>query len=50
MFIIGLVLFLVLAFLGMPIAFAFGIVGFLGTVFLMGLDPGLALLGRRRQT
>jgi C4-dicarboxylate transporter DctM subunit len=45
MFVIGLAVFLFLALVGMPIAFAFGIVGFLGTVFLMGLEPGLALLG-----
>jgi len=45
-FIIGLALFLFLAFVGMPIAFAFGLTGFLGTVFLMGLEPGLALLGK----
>jgi tripartite ATP-independent transporter DctM subunit len=45
MFVIGLAVFLFLAFVGMPIAFAFGIVGFLGTVILMGLEPGLALLG-----
>ncbi|MBW1799297.1 MAG: TRAP transporter large permease [Deltaproteobacteria bacterium] len=44
-FIFGLAVFLFLAFIGMPVAFAFGIVGFLGTVLLMGLDPGLALLG-----
>jgi len=41
----GLILFLLLAFLGMPIAFAFGLVGFVGVVFQMGLEPGLALLG-----
>jgi C4-dicarboxylate transporter DctM subunit len=45
MFVIGLAVFIFLAFVGMPIAFAFGIVGFLGTVILMGLEPGLALLG-----
>jgi tripartite ATP-independent transporter DctM subunit len=44
-FSIGLALFLLLAFVGMPIGFAFGLVGFLGTLFLMGLEPGLALLG-----
>jgi len=31
--------------MGMPVAFAFGIVGFIGTIFIMGLEPGLALLG-----
>jgi len=45
MFVIGLAVFLFLAMVGMPVAFAFGIVGFLGTVLLMGLEPGLALLG-----
>ena len=44
-FIIGLVFFLILAFIGMPIAFAFGLVGFLGTIYLMGLEAGLSLLG-----
>ncbi len=29
----------------MPIAFAFGLVGFLGTLFLMGPEAGLSLLG-----
>lgn len=41
---IGLAGFLFLAFIGMPIGFAFGLVGFCGTVYLMGLEPGLALL------
>ena len=45
LFIIGLVFFLFLAFIGMPIAFAFGLVGFLGTLFLMGPEAGLSLLG-----
>ena len=44
-FILGLAVFLFLAFMGMPIAFAFGFVGFLGTIFLMGIEPGLALIG-----
>lgn len=44
-FILGLAGFLFLAFMGMPIAFAFGFVGFLGTIFLMGIEPGLALIG-----
>jgi tripartite ATP-independent transporter DctM subunit len=44
-FIIGLVLFLILAFLGMPIAFAFAIVGFAGFTFIRGIGPGLAMLG-----
>ncbi len=44
-FIVGLVLFLLLAFLGMPIAFAFGIVGFIGVIFIMGVGPGLAMIG-----
>lgn len=45
LFIIGLAVFLLLAFVGMPIAFAFAIVGFVGTVFVMGLGPGLSMLG-----
>jgi len=45
MFIVGLVVFLLIAFVGMPIAFAFALVGFVGTIFIMGLEPGLALLG-----
>lgn len=44
-FVLGLVLFLLLAFAGMPIAIAFGLIGFLGTVALSGLDPALALIG-----
>ena len=44
-FILGLAGFLFLAFMGMPIAFAFGFAGFLGTIFLMGIEPGLALIG-----
>jgi C4-dicarboxylate transporter, DctM subunit len=44
-FVLGLVLFLLLAFAGMPIAIAFGLIGFLGTVVLNGLDPALALIG-----
>ncbi len=45
LFITGLGFFLFLAFIGMPIAFAFGLVGFLGTLFLMGPEAGLSLLG-----
>jgi len=45
-FIIGLVFFLVLAFLGIPLAFAFAIVGFVGFAFIRGLGPALAMLGQ----
>jgi len=45
-FILGLVVFLVLAFLGMPLAFAFAMVGFVGFAFLRGLSPALAMLGQ----
>ena len=44
-FIIGLVAFLALAFLGMPIAFAFAIVGFVGVLLIKGIGPGLSMLG-----
>lgn len=45
-FLIGLVVFLLLVFLSMPIGFAFGIVGFLGVILIRGLDPALTMLGR----
>jgi C4-dicarboxylate transporter DctM subunit len=44
-FIIGLVAFLTLAFLGMPIAFAFAMVGFVGVLLIKGIGPGLSMLG-----
>lgn len=43
--IIGLIAFLLFTFAGIPVAFAFAIVGFVGVVSVMGLGPGLALLG-----
>jgi len=46
--IIGLIAvfaFLFLAFLGLPLAFSFALVGFVGMVFLKGLIPALNLLG-----
>ncbi len=45
MFSISIVVFLVLAFAGMPIAFAFGIIGFIGTLMIKGVGPGLSMLG-----
>ena len=44
-FIVGIVVFLLLVFVGMPIAFAFAIVGFVGVLLIMGVGPGLAMLG-----
>ena len=44
-FVIGMAVFLLLAFVGMPIAFAFGIVGFVGVLMIKGVGPGLAMLG-----
>jgi C4-dicarboxylate transporter, DctM subunit len=41
----GLVLFLMLAFLGMPIAVSFMTAGVAGVIAVKGLGPGLALLG-----
>ena len=40
--IIGILLMLVFFFLGMPIAFAMGLGGFLGLVFIMGLEPAIS--------
>lgn len=37
--------FLALAVMGMPIGFSFATVGFIGIVFLKGLDAGLSILG-----
>lgn len=45
-FIIGLVVFLILAFLGIPLAFSFAIVGFVGFAVIRGLHPALAVLGQ----
>ena len=47
-FLIGLIAviaFLVLTMLGMPIGFSFLSVGFVGIIFLRGLDPALSILG-----
>jgi len=44
-FIIGLIAFLLLAFLGMPIAFSFALVGFVGVLLIKGIGPGLSMLG-----
>ncbi|GAJ22374.1 unnamed protein product, partial [marine sediment metagenome] len=44
-FSIGMVAFLLLAFLGMPIAFAFASVGFVGVFLIKGIGPGLSVLG-----
>jgi len=45
-FIIGVVVFLILAFLGIPLAFSFAIVGFVGFAFIRGIGPALAMLGQ----
>ena len=42
---IGLGAFFLLMLLGMPIAFAFALVGGIGTIMVKGLAPGLSLLG-----
>lgn len=42
---IGMVAFLFLVALNIPLAFAFIIVGFIGVIFMKGLGPGLSLLG-----
>ena len=44
-FIVGIAVFLILVFVGMPIAFAFAIVGFVGVLLITGVRPGLAMLG-----
>ncbi len=43
--VIGIVAFLVLVLFGVPIAFSFAMVGFVGVVFVKGLGTGLHLLG-----
>jgi tripartite ATP-independent transporter DctM subunit len=43
--IIGLIVFLLLIYIGMPIGFSFALVGFLGIIFLRGLDSALSILG-----
>ncbi len=44
--IIGFILFLVLAMLGLPLAFAFASVGFVGIIVVQGFGPGLTILGQ----
>jgi C4-dicarboxylate transporter, DctM subunit len=43
--VLGLVALILLLFSGMPLGFVMGIIGFVGFVYLNGLDPGLTLLG-----
>jgi C4-dicarboxylate transporter, DctM subunit len=43
---IGCLLFLVLMFAGVPIAFAMALIGFVGTLSIIGLQPALSLLGQ----
>jgi C4-dicarboxylate transporter DctM subunit len=43
--IISVVAFLALAMIGMPIGFSFATMGFIGIIFLRGLDPALSILG-----
>ncbi|MBW1799973.1 MAG: TRAP transporter large permease [Deltaproteobacteria bacterium] len=43
--VLGVVVFLILAILGLPIAFSFATAGFIGIVFIQGLNAGLASLG-----
>lgn len=42
---IGMAAFFLLVLLGMPLAFAFIMVGFIGVIFTKGLGPGISLLG-----
>lgn len=42
---ISMAIFLLLAFLGMPIAFAFAIIGFVGMVLIKDIGPALSTLG-----
>jgi len=42
---LALLLFLLLTFHGMPVAFSFAFVGTAGLIFVRGLKPGLAILG-----
>ena len=43
--VIGIAAFLILALHGVPIAFALGIVGFVGLVLFRGLVPAFTILG-----
>jgi C4-dicarboxylate transporter DctM subunit len=47
---LGMVLLLVLLFSGIPIAFAMGLVGFLGMAYSNGLGPGLNIMGTTAYT
>ena len=42
---IGLGAFFLLMLLGMPIGFAFALVGGIGTILVKGMNPGISLLG-----
>lgn len=44
-FAIGIAVFLLLAFVGMPIAFSFALIGFVGVLLIKGVGPGLSMLG-----
>lgn len=43
--VIGILVFFVLVFGGVPLAFAFALIGLIGVMFIKGLGPGLALVG-----
>ena len=43
--ILAIVVFLVLSFNGLPVAFSFAVVGTVGLIYFRGLDSGLAILG-----
>lgn len=43
--VLGILVFLILSFHGMPVAFSFAIVGTAGLILVRGLEPGLAILG-----
>jgi tripartite ATP-independent transporter DctM subunit len=45
MFLVGMVAFLLLVFIGIPVAFSFAIVGFVGVILVRSLDTAFALLG-----
>ena len=44
--ILGLILVIVLITLGLPIAFSMATIGFLGLVFIIGIEPSLAMVGQ----
>ena len=43
---LGLILVIVLITLGLPIAFSMATIGFLGLVFIIGIEPSLAMIGQ----